>query len=158
MKYMCRTIVVRGFLMALLVCGCDKPAETTPPPPASAAPSPPAPAAPAQSREGWPTEDEVKAAILKVEMAIYASDHNKSVWHVKDMRHEVKSVQLAQRTTKKQMNYGAAAIDVYPAKVLYTRITEYTDKPATKEESGADGVWFLYRDSFGNWMCKYGNE
>ena len=47
---------------------------------------------------------------------------------------------------------------MYPAKILYTRITEYTDKETTREELGADGVWLLYQDSFGDWTGKYGSE
>lgn len=100
----------------------------------------------------------MKAAIFKVEYAIYASDHNKSIWKVKDMRHEVKSVKLAQSTTQKQMTYGASAITVYPAKVLYTRTVEYEHKPAEVTEEGKNGVWFLYKDSFGEWTGKFGNE
>ena len=159
------TIVYSAIALGMLLIGCDKgdpPAGPVPAPTATAAvpAAPPSPAASpaADSREGWPTEDEVKAAIFKVEHDIYASETNKSVWKVKEMRHEVKSVQLAQRTTQKQMNYGAGAITVYPAKVLYTRITEYEHKPEVREESGQDGVWFLYRDSFGNWTGKYGTE
>lgn len=109
-------------------------------------------------REGWPTEAEAKAAIFKVEYAIRASDTNKSVWKVKDMKHEVKSVKFAEKTTEKQMNFGASAITVYPAKIIYTRITEYEHKEATREEEGGNGVWFLYRDSFGEWTAKYGSE
>jgi hypothetical protein len=114
--------------------------------------------APAGARESWPTEEEAKAAIFKVEYAIWASETNKSVWHVTDMKHEVHSVKFAERTTQKQMNYGVGAITVYPAKIKYTRITEYADKPATREESGEDGVWLLYQDSFGDWTGKYGSE
>ena len=116
-----------------------------------------APAA-AAARESWPTEDQAKAAILKIEYDIRASQTNKDVWHVKDLRHEVHSVKFGDRTTQKQMNYGRDAVTVYPAKILYTRITEYTDKEATREEAGADGVWFLYQDSFGDWTGKYGTE
>lgn len=118
----------------------------------------PADARPADAHEGWPTEDEAKAAIFKVEHAIQASQTNKDVWHVKDMQHEVHSVKFAGRTTEKQMAYGDGAITVYPAKILYTRIMEYTDKPATREELGEDGVWFFYQDSFGGWTGKYGTE
>lgn len=115
-------------------------------------------AAPNLNRESWPTEEEAKAAILKVEYSINASDTNKSIWKVKDFRHEVKSVKLAQKTTQKQMNFGASAITVYPVKILYTQITDYDGKETTRVEVGADGVWFLYRDSFGEWTGKYGNE
>lgn len=108
--------------------------------------------------EKWPTEEEVKAAILKVEYDIHASDTNKSIWKVKDFRHEVKSVKLAQKTTQKQMTYGAGAITVYPVKVLYTQITDYDGKATTNVETGDDGVWFLYRDSFGEWTGKFGSE
>ena len=108
--------------------------------------------------EGWPTEEEVKAAILKVEYDINASETNKAIWKVKDFRHEVKSVKFAKKTTQKQMKYGAPAITVYPVKVLYTQITDYETKASTRVECGADGVWFLYRDSFGEWTGKYGNE
>ncbi len=115
-------------------------------------------AKPANAREDWPTEEEAKAAIFKVEYAIQASQTNKDVWHVKDMTHEVHSVKFAKRTTEKQMHYGDGAITVYPAKILYLRTTEYTDKPATHEELGEDGVWLLYQDSFGEWTGKYGTE
>lgn len=108
-------------------------------------------------REGWPTEAEAIAAIFKVEYAIRASDTNKSVWKVKDMKHEVKSVKFAQTTTQKQMNFGASAITVYPAKIVYTRVTEYEHKEPTREEEGANGVWYFYRDSFGEWTAKYGS-
>ena len=43
-------------------------------------------------------------------------------------------------------------------KVLYTQITDYEGKAATNVETGNDGVWFLYRDSFGEWTGKYVNE
>jgi len=109
-------------------------------------------------REGWPTEAEAIAAIFKVEYAIRASDTNKAVWKVKDMKHEVKSVKFALKTIEKQMNFGASAITVYPAKIIYTRITEYEHKAATRDEEGANGVWFFYRDSFGEWTAKYGSE
>ncbi len=108
--------------------------------------------------EKWPTEEEVKAAILKVEYGIHASDTNKSVWKVKDFRHDVKSIKFAKETTQKQMTYGAGAITVYPVKVLYTQITDYDGKAATNVETGDDGVWFLYRDSFGEWTGKFGSE
>lgn len=111
-----------------------------------------------QDEERWPTEEEVKAAILKVEYGIHASETNKSVWKVKDFRHEVKSIKFEQKTTQKQMTYGADAITVYPVKVLYTQITDYDGKAATTVDTGDDGVWFLYRDSFGEWTGKYGNE
>ena len=168
-------IVALMTALVLSVChGATLAAETAKPatgvtatatPPGAAAPaggakaSPPA-TAPATSaaKAGWPTDEEVKATIFKVENDIYASETNKTVWHVKEMKHEVKSVQFAQETTQKQMRYGAAAQTVYPVKVLYTRITEYTTKPETREEQGKDGVWFFYKDSFGNWTCKYGNE
>ncbi len=140
---------------ALVGCGEDAP----PAPGAPGAPAAGGAAAPAgNQREGWPTEEEAKAAIFKVEHAIWASQTNKDVWHVKDMRHEVKSVKFAERTTQQQMSYGAQAITVYPAKILYTRITEYTDKADVVEEEGDDGVWFFYRDSFGEWTAKYGSE
>ena len=109
-------------------------------------------------REGWPTEAEAKAAILKVEYSIHASETNKTVWKVKDFRHEVKSVKFAPKTTQKQMSVGARAITVYPVKILYTQVTDYEHKATTRVETGADGVWFLYRDSFGEWTGKYGNE
>ena len=108
--------------------------------------------------EQWPTEEEVKAAILKVEYGINASETNKSIWKVKDFRHEVKSIKFAQKTTQKQMTYGADAITVYPVKVLYTQITDYDGKASSNVETGDDGVWFLYRDSFGEWTGKYGSE
>lgn len=108
--------------------------------------------------EAWPTEEEVKAVIFKVEYDINASETNKAVWKVKDFRHEVKSVKFGQKTTQKQMNHGAPSITVYPVKVLYTQITDYESKNTTRTEVGADGVWFLYRDSFGEWTGKYGNE
>jgi hypothetical protein len=111
-----------------------------------------------QDEEKWPTEEEVKAAILKVEYGIHASETNKSVWKVKDFRHEVKSIKFGQKTTQKQMTYGAGAITVYPVKVLYTQITDYDGKAATNVDTGDDGVWFLYRDSFGEWTGKYGSE
>lgn len=145
--------------VAAILAGCDRGTSSpAPSPTAGASPSPSGAAVPQASREGWPTEDEVKAAILKVEYDIWASQTNKDVWHVKDMKHEVHSVKLGLNTTQKQMTYGAQAITVYPAKVLYTRVTEYTSKPAVREEGGADGVWFLYKDSFGQWTAKYGNE
>ena len=141
-------------LIAACLPGCDQGDTPAADAANAAAPSADAP----NARAGWPTEEEAKAAILKLEYGIRASQTNKDVWHVKDLRHEVRSVKFAERTTQKQMNYGAPAITVYPAKILYTRITEYTDKPETREEAGADGVWFFYRDSFGDWTCKYGNE
>lgn len=64
----------------------------------------------------------------------------KAAWKVKDFRHEVKSVKFAKKTTQKQMNYGAAAITVYPVKVLYTQITDYKSKDTARTEVGADGV------------------
>ncbi|HQY87208.1 MAG TPA: hypothetical protein PK402_01025 [Tepidisphaeraceae bacterium] len=110
----------------------------------------------APAREGWPTEAEVKAAIFKVEEPLYGANET---WHIKGIRHEVKSVKFAERTTEKQMSYGANAITVYPAKVLYTRITDYTDgREPKREDVGADGVWFFYKDSFGDWTAKYGSE
>lgn len=146
-------VLVSALFLSALV-GCDKSEPAAPAPSGSTATPAPAVAA----REGWPTEEEAKAAILKVEYDINASETNKSVWHVKDFKHEVKSVKFAERTTQKQMNYGAQAITVYPVKILYTQITEYTDKPATRVETGADGVWFLYKNSFGEWTGKYGSE
>ena len=114
------------------------------------------PATPAQATgEVWPTDEEAKAAIYRVEEPLYGANET---WHIKGIKHEVKSVKFAERTTQKQMNFGANAITVYPAKILYTRITEYTDKEPTREEQGADGVWFFYKDSFGEWTGKYGNE
>lgn len=110
---------------------------------------------PVATGEVWPTEEEAKAAIYKVEEPLYGPNET---WHIKAMRHEVKSVKFAQRTTQKQMNFGANAITVYPAKILYTRITEYTDKEPERTEQGADGVWFFYKDSFGDWTGKYGSE
>ena len=142
---------------SLTLWGCgsgDAPVGGESGPAADAPQAAEAPDAPA----GWPTEEQAKEAIFKVEHAIHASQTNKDVWHVKDMRHEVHSVKFANRTTQKQMNYGVGAITVYPAKILYTRITEYTDKEATREELGADGVWLLYQDSFGEWTGKYGSE
>lgn len=118
----------------------------------------PEPRASHADAEIWPTEEEAKAAIFKVEYGINASETNKSVWKVKDFRHEVHSVKFANKTTQKQMNYGAPAITVYPAKILYTQITEYEHKDPTRVETGADGVWFLYKDSFGEWTGKYGKE
>ncbi len=106
----------------------------------------------------WPTEAEAVATILKIEHAINASETNKSIWKVTDFRHEVKSVKFGQKTTQKQMHFGSDAITVYPVKILYTQITDYENKPSTRVEAGADGVWFLYRDSFGEWTGKYGNE
>ena len=70
---------------------------------------------------------------------------------MKDFRHELKSVKFAQETTQKQMTNGAGAIAVYPVKVLYTQVTDYDGKATTIVEAGDDGVWFLYRDSFGKW-------
>ncbi len=104
--------------------------------------------------EAWPTEEEVKAVIFKIEYDINASETNKAIWKVKDFRHEVKSVKLAQ----KPMTFGSPAITVYPIKVLYTQITDYETKEPTRVECGSDGVWFFYRDSFGDWKAKYGNE
>ncbi|HPK04148.1 MAG TPA: hypothetical protein PLS90_17015 [Candidatus Sumerlaeota bacterium] len=130
----------------------DAPAASAPVAAAQASP------APANSREGWPTEEEAKEAIFRVEHAIHASQTNKDVWHVEDMRHEVQSVRFAERTTQKQMDYGAQAITVYPARIHYTRITTYRDKPETREELGDNGVWFLYQDSFGDWTGKFGTE
>lgn len=138
---------------ALAIFGCDRAAADSPATQPATQPST-APAA----REGWPTEEEAKATIFKVEYAIWASQTNKDVWKVTDMKHEVKSVKFANQTTQKQMKYGAAAQTVYPVKILYTRVTEYQHKPATREECGADGVWFFYQDSFGDWTAKYGNE
>ena len=110
----------------------------------------------APAREGWPTEEQAKAAIFKVEEPIYGANET---WHIKGIRHEVKSVKFAERTTEKQMTYGANAITVYPAKILYTRITDYTDgREPKREEVGSDGVWFFYKDSFGDWTAKYGSE
>ncbi|MEX2212511.1 MAG: hypothetical protein WD768_00190 [Phycisphaeraceae bacterium] len=160
-----RSMCLLCVLFLLTVTGCG---ENNPSPPVAnaddktttpATTPPPTPAATEKNdREGWPTEAEAKAAIFKVEHAIHASQTNKDVWKVKDMKHEVKSVKFAQRTTQKQMNFGAQAVTVYPVKILYTRITDYSHKEATREESGADGVWFLYRDSFGEWTGKYGSE
>ncbi len=151
-----RLLAILVLLMAGLV-GCgggDAPAaKDTPAKPDAAGKD-----APTHAREGWPTEAEAKAAILKVEYAIHASETNKAVWKVKDFRHEVASVKFAERTTQKQMNYGAGAITVYPVKILYTQVTDYEGKAATRVETGKDGVWFLYRDSFGEWTGKYGSE
>jgi hypothetical protein len=148
-----------AFAIIVLLFGCDDAKTSSPAPQQSAVPQSNAAAQATPSpREGWPTEAEVTKAIFTVEHDIWASETNKSVWHVKEMRHEIKSIQLAQQTTQKQMNYGAQAITVYPVKVLYARITEYTDKPEVREEQGQDGVWFLYKDSFGNWTGKYGKE
>lgn len=154
----------RPLLLALVVSVCSfgcgggdspgaQPAKDTPAPPAAATGAPIA-----NAREGWPTEEEAKAAIFKVEYAINASETNKAVWKVKDFRHEVKSVKFADKTIQKQMNYGASAITVYPVKILYTQVTDYEGKAATRVDTGKDGVWFLYRDSFGEWTGKYGSE
>lgn len=94
--------------------------------------------------------------MLKVEYAIRASQTNKDVWHVQDLKLEVHSVKFAPQPAEKQMEYGKAAATVYPARVVYTRITEYTDKAATREEE--KGVWYFYRDSFGEWTGKYSAE
>ncbi len=152
------TLSLGAISLAFVGCGGSEP--TPAPTPTSASPGPSTPATPVASpvSEAWPTEEEVKAVILKVEYGINASETNKAVWKVKDFRHEVKSVKLAQMTTRKQMTYGASAITVYPVKVLYTQITDYESKDTTRTEVGADGVWFLYRDSFGEWTGKYGNE
>jgi hypothetical protein len=141
----------------LVTLGCGGAATTDDAPTAATSSSTDADAAP-KSRAGWPTESEAKAAIFRVEHAIHASQTNKDVWHVKDMRHEVHSVRFADSTTEKQMDYGRQAITVYPAKIVYTRVTEYTDKEATREELGADGVWYLYKDSFGDWTGKYARD
>ncbi len=161
-----------AFAGIVLFVGCDKGGDTPSTPAGStgsANPAAPAaqasPAAPtpvsatvAPAREGWPTEEEAKATILKIEYDINASETNKSIWHVKDFKHEVRSVKFAESTTQKQMKYGAAAQTVYPVKILYTQITEYTDKPTTRVEAGADGAWFFYKNSFGEWTAKYGSE
>lgn len=148
-----------GMIPAMFAgCGGAEAPSGTPSAPVASSPAVPEVAAVTPERETWPTEEEVKAAILKVEYGIHASETNKSVWKVKDFRHEVQSVKLAQKTTQKQMTYGASAITVYPVKVLYTQITDYESKDTTRVEVGADGVWFLYRDSFGEWTGKYGNE
>jgi len=154
----CTILVGLALTCLALLAGCD--VSESPPAVAKDSPLPKedAPNAVPAVREGWPTEAQAKAAIFKVEYAIQASDTNKQVWKVKDMRHEVQSVQFAKQTTQKQMNFGASAITVYPAKILYTRITDYEHKEATREQLGADGVWFLYRDSFGQWTAKYGSE
>ena len=129
--------MIRSLLMSvvILLVGCDKspdappiaapaaapqaaPAAAPQATPAVAPAASPAAAPAVSSREGWPTEEEAKAAILKLEYSINASDTNKSIWHVKDLHHEVKSVQFAQKTTRKQMTYGASAIEVYPVKIL----------------------------------------
>jgi hypothetical protein len=110
------------------------------------------------SRPGWPTEEEVKAAVHKIEYDIRASQTNRDIWKVKDVRHDFHSVQFANETTEKQMKFGAAAQTVYPVKVLYTRTTEYQHKDPEVEQCGSDGVWFFYKDSFGNWTAKYGSE
>jgi len=112
---------------------------------------------PAAERAGWPTEAEAKAAIFKVEIAIRGSETKKAVYHVKDFRHEVSSVKFADQTIQRQMTYGASAITVYPVKILYTQITEYTDKPTTRVEAGSDGTWYLYKDAFGEWTGKFGS-
>jgi hypothetical protein len=157
--------------MALAGCGqaAKEQASTAQPPtnspPTAQSPINPSPVPASAATTGaataavaWPTEEQAKAAIFKIEHDIHASQTNKDVWHVKDMRHEVHSVKFAAQTRLKQMNYGMGAITVYPAKILYTRITEYTGKEAVREEQGADGVWFLYQDSFGDWTGKYGSE
>ena len=152
-----RTLLISLVYLHVACIGCGggaAPVTTT----TSAKPASAAAEAPKSDREGWPTEEEAKAVILKVEYGIHASETNKSIWKVKDFHHEVKSVKLAQKTTQKQMNYGAAAITVFPVKILYTQVTDYDGKAATHVETGADGVWFLYRDSFGEWTGKYGSE
>jgi hypothetical protein len=157
-------LVMAIALPATMFQGCggsDSPSGAGPGPSvkdAAPKPDPARPDAPKSDREGWPTEAEAKAAIFKVEYAIHASETNKSVWKVKDFKHEVKSVKFGLKTVQKQMNFGASAITVYPVKVLYTQVTDYESKATTRVETGADGVWFLYRDSFGEWTGKYGSE
>ncbi len=140
-------------LLSFAFAGCGG-GDSSPP----AKPSSPKAETSKSDREGWPTEEEAKAAIFKVEYGIHASETNKSVWKVKDFRHEVKSVKFGQKTTQKQMSFGADAITVYPVKILYTQITDYEGKETTRVDAGADGVWFLYRDSFGEWTGKHGSE
>ena len=167
--FLCRSSVLFCVLISITFLGCGEGEKPAGPAPAAkdGAPAPKADGTGTEKRtadpvknerEGWPTEAEAKAAIFKVEYAIHASDTNKAVWKVKDMKHEVKSVKFAPKTIQKQMNFGASAITVYPAKIVYTRITEYEHKAATREEEGTSGVWFLYQDSFGEWTAKYGNE
>ena len=154
-----RLALVVCLLSSLLLPGCG---ESNTPAPANTpgtgpTPTPAATTAPA-GREGWPTEEEIKVAIHKVEHAIWASQTNKEVWKVKDMKHEIKSITLANETTEKQMDYGRQAITVYPVKVVYTRVTDYEHKEATREEIGGDGVWYLYKDAFGQWTGKYARD
>ncbi len=156
---------VVSLLVGVALVGCGGAETPTPSTPAAKDESPKTPGdgekpkdeVTRTQREGWPTEAEAIAAIFKVEYAIRASDTNKSVWKVKDMKHEIKSVKFAQTTEQKQMTFGASAITVYPAKIVYTRVTEYEHKEPTREEEGASGVWYFYRDSFGEWTGKYGS-
>jgi hypothetical protein len=110
------------------------------------------------SREGWPTEQEAIDTILKVEREIRASPSNREIWHITDLRHEVHSVEFADRTDQMLMDLGSDEVTVYPARILFTRITEYSDQPDTVEECGADGTWWIYRDAFGDWTAKYGTN
>jgi hypothetical protein len=107
--------------------------------------------------EVWPTEEEAKAAIHKLEYSIHASETNRTIWHVKDLRHEVKSVEFGKQTAKKVMTYTGGEVTVYPAKIRYTRITDYTDKDATRTEEGENGTWYFFRDAMGEWDCRYGD-
>lgn len=156
----CGSNSTSSFVLLMLFLGsAGSGCRDSPPaaPQTGAASSPNADSDPPNKRSGWPTEEEVKAALFKVEHGIHASDTNKSIWHVKDMRHEVHEIRFGERTTEKQMSFGAAAITVHPVKVRYTRITEYTDKPEVRDEV-ENGVWFFYRDSFGDWTGKFGSE
>lgn len=70
-------------------------------------------------REGWPTEAEAMATILKVERSIRASESNREIWHITDLRHEVQSVQFAERTVQKWMETGSEDVTTYPAHQLH---------------------------------------
>jgi hypothetical protein len=105
------------------------------------------------SREGWPTEQEAIDTILKVERAIRASPANREIYYITDLRHEVHSVTFGENTLEKWMDTGI--VTTYPARIVYTRITEHSNAPADVEECGADGTWWLYRDAFGQWTGRY---
>ena len=97
-------LFLRLSLIPLTVIGCgrsDSPSETKSATTAASSADTNQPAATKPARESWPTEEEAKAAIFKVEYRINASETNKSVWKVKDFRHEVKSVKFAQKTIQK---------------------------------------------------------
>jgi hypothetical protein len=110
------------------------------------------------SREGWPTEQEAIDTILKVERAIRASPANREIYYITDLRHEVHSVTFAEQTDQKLMDFATDEVTTYPARILYTRITEHSNAPPEIEECGADGTWWFYRDSFGEWTGKYGTN